>query len=58
MEVLPFPAPGLAVDDMAERMVFTVSYLSAPGQKQKSMRVSRKEMVQSQTRDSFPLFPK
>ena len=49
MEVLPFPAPGLAVDDMAERMVFTVSYLAAPGQEPKSIRVSLKEMVQSQT---------
>jgi len=49
MEVLPFPAPGLAVDDMAERMVFTVSYLAAPGQEPETMRVSLKEMVQSQT---------
>ena len=50
MEVLPAPppAPGV-VDDMADRMVFTVAYIAQKGDEPSTMRISLKDMVHSDT---------
>ena len=46
MTVLPAPGPEHGgVNDMAERMVFTVSYRAAPGKEPENMCVSLKDMV-------------
>ena len=50
VEVLPPPAPGTGVvDDMAQRMVFTIAYTAQEGEEPSTMRVSLKDMVQSDT---------